>query len=68
MSEAKRLKALEDENRRLKRIVADPKRVYRLYREEGLQLPKRRRKRLRSVARQPLSSAQAPNARWSMAS
>ena len=31
------------------------KRVYRLYREEGLQLPKRRRKHLRSVRRQPLA-------------
>jgi putative transposase len=42
------------------------KRVYRLYREEGLQLPKRRRKRLRSVRREPLTPALALNARWSM--
>jgi putative transposase len=42
------------------------KRVYRVYREEGLQLPKRRRKRLRSVRRQPLMKAQAVNVRWSM--
>lgn len=42
------------------------KRVYRLYRVEGLQLPKRRRKRLRSVRRQPLATAQAVNVRWSM--
>ena len=42
------------------------KRVYRLYREEGLQLPKRRRKHLRSVRRQPLTPALMLNARWSM--
>lgn len=42
------------------------KRVYRLYREEGLQLPKRRRKHLRSVRRQPLTPAVGLNARWSM--
>jgi putative transposase len=42
------------------------KRVYRLYREERLQLPKRRRKILRSVRRQPLARAQAVNVRWSM--
>jgi len=41
-------------------------RVYRLYREEGLQLPKRRRKHLRSVRRQPLTPALELNARWSM--
>ena len=42
------------------------KRVYRLYRDEGLQLPKRRRKYLRSVRRQPLSPAVGLNSRWSM--
>ena len=42
------------------------KRVYRVYREEGLQLPKRRRKRLRSVRREPLQPAETLNARWSM--
>jgi len=42
------------------------KRVYRVYREEGLQLPKRRRKRLRSVRREPLKPAEAINVRWSM--
>ena len=42
------------------------KRVYRLYREEGLQLPKRRRKHLRSIRRQPLTQAAAINTRWSM--
>lgn len=42
------------------------KRVYRIYREEGLQLPKRRRKRLRSVRREPLKPAETVNARWSM--
>jgi len=42
------------------------KRVYRLYRQEGLQLPKRRRKHLRSIRRQPLAPAAAINSRWSM--
>jgi putative transposase len=42
------------------------KRVYRLYCEEGLQLPKRRRKRLRSLRRQPLAKAESLNQRWSM--
>lgn len=42
------------------------KRVYRIYREEGLQLPKHRRKRLRSVARQPIIQAVTVNDRWSI--
>ena len=44
----------------------NPKRVYRIYREEGLQLPKRRRKRMRSLRRQPLPAAVGLNSRWSM--
>ena len=51
---------------RLEGALVNHKRVYRLYREEGLQLPKRRRKHLRSVRRQPLTAALALNARWSM--
>jgi hypothetical protein len=39
------------------------KRMHRVYREEGLQLPKRRRKHLRSVRRQPLTPAAAVNSR-----
>ena len=46
--------------------VVNHKRVYRLYREERLQLPRRRRKYLRSVRRQPLTPALGVNARWSM--
>ncbi len=42
------------------------KRVYRLYREESLQLPKRRRKRIRSAKRVPLAPAARLNERWSM--
>lgn len=46
--------------------VVNHKRVYRLYCQEGLQLPRRRRKYLRSVRRQPLTPALGVNARWSM--
>jgi putative transposase len=46
--------------------LVNHKRVYRVYREEGLQLPKRRRKKLRSVRRQPLLQPEAMNVRWSM--
>ena len=46
--------------------LVNHKRVYRLYRQEGLQLPRRRRKYLRSVRRQPLTPALGVNARWSM--
>ncbi|MFP5212287.1 MAG: IS3 family transposase, partial [Acidobacteriota bacterium] len=41
------------------------KRVERLYREEGLQLP-RRRKRARSERKSPLGAPEGPNQRWSM--
>jgi putative transposase len=51
---------------RLEGAVVNHKLVYRLYREENLQLPKRRRKHLRSVRRQPLAPAEMLNARWSM--
>jgi putative transposase len=51
---------------RLEGTIVNHKRVYRLYRQEGLQLPKRRRKHLRSVKRAPLSPALGLNARWSM--
>ena len=44
----------------------NPKRIYRLYCEEGLQLPRRRRKKLRSLKRQPLPAADGVNSRWSM--
>ena len=51
---------------RLEGTVVNHKRVYRVYRQEGLQLPKRRRKHLRSVKREPLTPALGLNARWSM--
>jgi len=41
------------------------KRVYRLYREAGLAVQRRRRKRA-AVARRPLPPATRPNERWSM--
>ncbi len=41
------------------------KRVYRLYRESGLAVKRRRRKRA-AVARRPLPPATRPNERWSM--
>jgi len=42
------------------------KRVHRIYRQEGLMVRRRRRKRLKSVARVPLVPARRPNERWSM--
>ncbi len=42
------------------------KRVYRLYSEEQLQLPKRRRKKLRSVTREPLAASTRCNECWSL--
>jgi len=51
---------------RLEGWKVNHKRVYRLYRDESLQLPKRRRKRLRSLTRQPLLTPEDVNPRWSM--
>lgn len=53
--------------RKLRRqgVVVNHKRVYRLYREEGLSVRKRPRKRL-ARARVPASVPIAPNVRWSM--
>jgi putative transposase len=42
------------------------KAVHRIYVEEGLQVRKRKRKRLARVERQPMLVPQAPNQRWSM--
>ncbi len=41
-------------------------RVYRLYREEGLGVRRRKRKRIGAVERQPLAIPTRPNERWSM--
>lgn len=46
-------------------MIVNHKRVYRVYCAEGLQLPKRRRKRVRSLSRQPLPPASDLNVRWS---
>ncbi len=42
------------------------KRVYRLYREEGLSVRQRKRKRIGAVERQALTIPVRPNERWSM--
>lgn len=42
------------------------KRVYRLYREEGLTVRRRKRQRIGAVERQPLTIPTRPNERWSM--
>ena len=42
------------------------KRVYRLYRQEGLGVRRRKRKRIGAVERQPLAIPTRPNERWSM--
>jgi putative transposase len=42
------------------------KRVYRLYREEGLSVRRRKRKRIGAVERQPLAVPTQTNQRWSM--
>ena len=47
--------------------TVNPKRVYRLYREDGLGLRRRKPKRRRAaMARQPRPAARAPNERWTM--
>ena len=43
------------------------KKIYRIYREEGLQVPKRKKKRSRSQPRRPLAKPSTLNERWSMA-
>jgi len=72
-----RLKKLAAERRRygyrrltvlLKRAgeVVNHKRVYRLYREEGRSVRRRKRKRIGAVERQPLAIPTQTNQRWSM--
>lgn len=46
-------------------VRANWKRVYRVYREEGLTVRRRRRKRI-AVPRQPMPIPHLPNERWSM--
>jgi len=72
-----RLRALAQERRRFgyRRLTVllrrqgwavNHKRVYRLYREEGLGVRRRKRKRIGAVERQPLTIPTRPNQRWSM--
>jgi len=72
-----RLRALAEERRRFgyRRLTVllrregwtvNHKRVYRLYRAEGLGVRQRKRKRLGAVARKALAMPTRPNQRWSM--
>ena len=47
-------------------LVINHKRTERLYREEGLSLRRRRRRKLPAVARVPMPAPDRPNQRWSM--
>lgn len=47
-------------------VVVNHKRVYRLYREQGLQVRRRKRKRIGPARRVPLTLPTQPNTRWSM--
>jgi len=58
VSDAKKLRTLEEENRR--------KRVYRLYRAEGLAVRRKKRKRFAAGLRVVLPAPTRPNERWSM--
>lgn len=46
--------------------VLNHKRLYRIYREEGLAVRRRRRKRIAASARQPMPAPSRVNQRWSM--
>jgi putative transposase len=73
----KRLKELAAEHRRYgyRRLTVlrrregqamNHKRIYRLYREEGLSVTRRKRKRIGAVERRPLTVPTGLNQRWSM--
>jgi putative transposase len=47
-------------------LVINHKRTERIYREEGLSLRRKTRRKLPAIARVPLPQATAPNERWSM--
>ena len=51
---------------RREQFVVNHKRVYRLYREEGLAVRRRKRKRVAGMQRVPLAAPQRGNQRWSM--
>src|SRR4051812_31460462 len=63
VSDARKLKALEDENRRLKKLLAEQM-LYRLYREEGLAVRRRRGRKRALGTRAPLQQASRPNEIW----
>jgi len=46
--------------------VVNHKRVYRLYAEDGLQVRRRRRKRVSAAVRRPMEAPSRPTERWSM--
>jgi putative transposase len=62
-----RLKALESENAKLKRMYAElsPEKAYRLYREAGLAVRRRKRERIGAFERKPLPRPLASQS-WSM--
>ncbi len=72
VSEARRLRQLEDENRRLTVLLrregwqVNPKRVYRLYRADGLGVRRGKHQRIGKTERQPLTIPTRRNERWSM--
>ena len=47
-------------------FAVNRKRVYRLYRDAGLKLRPKRRKRVAALRRGPMEATHAPNERWSM--
>jgi len=59
VSDAQKLKTLEDENRRLKKL-------FRLYREEGLAVRRRRGRKRATGTRAPMTVPDRPNQRWSL--
>jgi putative transposase len=46
--------------------TVNPKRVYRLYKLDGLEVRTKKRRKIASHARVPLAQATAPNQRWAM--
>ena len=72
VSDAKRLKGLEDENTRLKKLLAregivlNHKKFRRLYREEKLQMRRRGGREEALGARAPLGFPDGPDQRWSL--
>lgn len=72
VSEAKRLKALEDENSHLKRLLArggfslNHKKLLRLYHEEGLKVRHRGGRKRALGTRSPMTISQVAGQRWSL--